>query len=216
MFSSALTRPLLPAALAVLALSACSTAAQNDDDQNMDGMDDMDGMGTPDIARIASGVVEGTDIFVATVYEDDRAIAYFCGGPSTYDTHTHWFAGEPSEDGTFDLAMGDVRVTGEADADGASGTLVDAMGTEHTFTTKAPSADSIEGLYTIDVTDDCRAGVVVANDGGQTQAQGVYFCEDEGLFVQVIILEPALTADGGMEVDVELPEGMQTLTVQPF
>lgn len=213
MFSPALTRPLLPAALAVLAISACSTAAQNDDEQSMDGMD---GMGTPDIARIAAGVVEGTDIFVATVYEDDRAIAYFCGGDETFATHTHWFAGEPGEDGTFDLSMGDARVTGEADADGASGTLVDSMGTEHAFSTKVPRADSIEGLYTIDVTDDCRAGVVVANNGGQTQAQGVYFCEDEGLFVQVIILEPALTADGGMEVDVDLPEGMQTLTVQPF
>ena len=213
MLSSAVTRPLLPAALAILACSACSTAEQNDDMGMDEGMDDM---GTADVARIASGVVDGTDIFVATVYEDDRAIAYFCGGEQTYATHTHWFSGDPGEDGTFDLAMGDVRVTGEADADGASGTLVDSMGNEHPFTTKAPAGDSIAGLYSIDVTDDCRAGVVIAEDNGQTRAQGVYFCEDEGLFVQVIILEPALTAAGAIEVDVELPEGTQSFTVEPF
>ena len=211
MLLSALTRPLLPTLVVLPMLAgACSTAGQNDDGESMDDM------GTPDVARIASGVVDGTDIFVATVYEDDRAIAYFCGGDETFETHTHWFAGPPGADGTFDHTMGDVQVTGEADADGASGTLVDAEGNEHAFTTKAPTGDSIAGLYSIDITDDCRAGVVVAEVDGQTQAQGVYFCEDEGLFVQVIILEPALTADGGIEVDVELPEGTQTFTVAPF
>jgi len=189
---------------------ACSTAEQNDDAEGMDEM------GVPDVARVASGVVDGTDIFVATIYEEDRAIAYFCGGDETFETHTHWFAGPPGEGEAFEHTMGDVRVTAEVTADGASGTLVDAEGTEHPFTTTAPSGDSIAGLYSIDITDDCRAGVVVADVGGETQAQGVYFCEQEQLFVQVIILEPALTASGGLEVDVELPEGTQTFTVEPF
>ena len=203
-FSPRLGALVLPAVLAL----ACSTS--EDDDASVDDA------GTTDRARMAAGVVEGTDIFVATVYDEDRVIAYFCGGDQTYETHTHWFVGEPGDDGAFEHTLGDWRVTGQVDADGASGTLVDPDGTEQAFAIDAAGDSSTAGLYSLDVDDNCRAAAVLTDVGGSTQGQGVYACEDEATFVQVIILAPGdLTANGEVEATVDLGDGEQTLLLPP-
>lgn len=183
---------------------ACSTA-------------DGDATDEPPVARLASGVVPGTDLLVATVYDEstDEAIAYFCGGDTTFGTHTRWFSGgEQTQDGFTD-AQDDWEVTVEVDDTGATGTLTEPDGTTHAFTTTAVGSDSIAGLYSARV-DDCTAGVVVVDEGGQARAQGTYFCTEPEFSVQVIILAPvALTPDGGIEVEVPLPEGTTTVLVAP-
>lgn len=207
---SPLLLPLSVSLAAVLAGPGCSTA-----ESNADG-DDAEDSEADTVARLASGTIAGTDIFVATVYEEGNAIAYFCGGDTTFETHTRWFAGPPTEAGAFEHSVEGWRVTGDADGDGVTGTLMLPDGTEHEYTTRDASESSLAGLYSAEV-DGCRAGVIVVEGDGEPQAQGTYFCEgDDALFVQVIILAPvALSPGGGIDVSVPLPDGEVMLTVEP-
>ena len=204
---------LLCAALAAGGLLAdCSST--DDPDAQMDAGD----LQADPLARIATGVVTGTDIYVATLYEDDRAMAYFCGGPTTIATHTRWFSGMPAQEGAFDLTHDGWRVEFDASADGATGTLSDPDGEQYTFTTESTEDLSTGGLYMAQL-DGCRVGVVVLDDSGLSAIQGSHVCEGaEASAVQVIILSPALSDDGGLEVSVMLPDATQatSLTVLPI
>ncbi len=166
------------------------------------------------IARVATGVAEGTDIYVATLHEDGRSIAYFCGGPTTFQSHTRWFTGAPGDDGAFEHTLGDWRVQGVATADGATGTLTDDTGEQFPFTTQSTAGAEVAGLYRGQL-DGCTVGVVVLDDSGVDAMQGTFFCEGaEAAAVQVIILSPSLTDDGGLEVQVQQQGAAETDTVQ--
>lgn len=193
-------------------LAGC--AADDADAQDMDAGD----LEADPLARVATGVVTGTDIYVATLYEDDRAMAYFCGGPTTIATHTRWFTGMPGQDGAFDLTRDGWRVEFDPNADGATGALSDPDGEQYAFTTKSTEDLKTGGLYRAQL-DGCAVGVVVLDDSGLSAMQGTHVCEGaEASAVQVIILSPALSDDGGLEVSVMLPGAAQatSLTVLPI
>ena len=165
-------------------------------------------------ARVHVGKVEGTDVVMGAIVEsNDTLTIYSCGGPTTTATHTRWFGGTFGVEGdpnAFSMTTDDFVMQGERTADGLSGELVEPDGTAHAITFAPTADDEAPGLYTATM-DGCRTGVVVFDDG---TTQGTY-CNSQGEFTQVIILQPGDLSANGFEVSVERPDGPLSFMVDP-
>lgn len=218
-------RPTLAAAALVgwgaLLAAGCDDTSDGGASDSMAADTDADGGDTAtdpaDVARMATGTIAGTDIYVATVVEPSKVITYFCGGDETFQTRTQWFTGAPGEAGEFAFELNGWQVTGVADQSGASGSATTPDNAPIEFTTVATAEGAAAGLYRA-LDGNCTAGVIVVDNGGTLDAQGSYFCPDSDAFVQVIILNPGqLTSAGngdGIEVQVQVGEETKMLVAQ--
>ncbi len=199
---SHMTRNLPAWCLALVALSSVGC----------DGGDDPEPIALS--ARVHVGKVDGTDVVMGAVVEsNDTLTIYSCGGATTLATHTRWFGGTFGLDGdpnAFSMTTDDFVMTGERTEDGISGELVEPDGTAHAVSFAPTADDAAPGLYSATM-DGCRTGVVVFDDG---TTQGTY-CNDQGEFTQVIILQPGDLSANGFEVSVERPDGPISFFVDP-
>jgi hypothetical protein len=129
----------LPKPFAVSTLSACAAVAC--------------GSTSPPAApaaRIFTGTVDGTDAQVAVVASARHLRVYFCGGPASYATMTHWFTLDLDPSGAAH-AQADAAQTwsldGQVGDTTATGAITIADGTRFTFATTRVSAGTIAGLY---------------------------------------------------------------------
>jgi hypothetical protein len=160
----------------------------------------------PSDVRVAVGRIEGTDAAIATLVDAQGAVAYVCGGPTTFESWTRWYHGSDDEgdaDGEVALASADWLL--EIDDSGLSGSVLEPSGVAHAWS--ATPASEGTGLFTA-VDAGCRAGVVVS---GEESIQGVW-CDDLGRFAQVTPVLPIDTLR--FDVTVALPEGIRILAVE--
>jgi hypothetical protein len=100
--------------------------------------------------QVFAGQVAGTDARVAVVATTHHARVYFCGGPSSYETSTHWFLASIDASGQIDAAMGadgGLSFTAQIADGGVQGTLVAVDGAAHPFTASPVAPTTIAGLY---------------------------------------------------------------------
>lgn len=187
--------------------AACSSAAGDggDDDAEL-------------VAGSLVGQLDGSDVVLGVVLSDDDEItAYACGGVDTYATHSRWFEGrfgEGDDPDAFSIELEDFVLSGRRTSDAIAGSLRDPDGTTRSFTVAPTADDSLSGLYDADV-DGCRTGVVLFSTPDGVEGQGTY-CNDAGEFIQVIILQPVALSAGGVQVQVDKPDGPSTFVVHPL
>lgn len=165
-------------------------------------------------ASIYTGTLEGSDVRLGIAREAGALVAYVCGGPSTYTTHSRWFSGSVHAGGA---ALEKDGWTLELGFEGteAAGTLRAPDGAALAFTAAAGDGDTSTGVY--DATDDgCRTGVLVVQEraDGAPLLQGTW-CDRSGDVAQV---EPGVRMPrgrAGFEVMVNRPAGRSALFVEP-
>jgi hypothetical protein len=187
---------------------ACSSAAGDADT----GEDEL-----PLEARTLVGQVDGSDIVLGIVVDDDDVTAYACGGVDTYATHSRWFEGSFGDDGdpdAFAIELDGFLLSGERSQNAIAGSLREPDGTTRSFTTAPTDEDGLSGLYDADL-DGCRTGVVLFATPDGIEGQGTY-CSDGGEFIQVIILQPVELKANGVEVQIDKADGPTTFFVQPL
>lgn len=196
-------RPAL--AFASLLNLACSTAAQDDGE-----------MPTTLEARTLVGQVSDSDITLGVVAEDDTLTVYACGGADTFATHTRWFEGtfgDGDDPDAFEIEQDGFTLSGRRSRDGLAGVLQEPDGSMRPFGAFPTGEDTLSGLYFAAI-DGCRTGVVLFATPDGVDGQGTY-CNDQGEFIQVIILQPAQLQANGIEVQVDKADGPITFFVQP-
>ena len=124
------------------------------------------GGGAQSITGNYAGQVGGSNAFIGLVTNGESIMAFFCDGTTeAAPVLWGWFTGELNGN-AFDLTSeaGD-RLTGESNADGASGTITLTDGTALTF--QAERVDQPAGLYrnveTIDGAETISGWIVLAN-----------------------------------------------------
>lgn len=159
------------------------------------------------------GAVEGSDAVIGAAISDEGVTFYLCGGGATYDRATRWFKG--ADDGTGRIALAKDGWTIDGDLAAGTGTLVTPEGAAASWSARPSSDDTLEGLYAAVDTGGCKSGVVVTDDGGDTDpfVQGTW-CDGAGRFAQITPILPIVRVGDGFDVRVDLPEGARTFTVK--
>jgi len=161
-------------------------------------------------ARVRVGTADMGDVVFGAVVED-RISVYVCGGPQTFATHTRWFRdGEIADDGSFTIELEGWTLAGELEGEVVTAELRDPDGATLQLEGAGVTEDGVAGLYTANV-DGCTTGVVVRGDENDPKAQGTW-CDDQSNFAQVIVLEPLVLTDMGIEVSVTKPGATMATT----
>lgn len=212
---STLTLPLVVAAFAAtsVACSSDSDPAKAEQEQTPDSgkPDPTPDAESPLFPRAYVGEVEGTDARVGIFGKDERSFRlYFCGGPETLGTLTHWFnttATEPPPDG-YDW-------DGQIERDLAQGAIRTPDGERHAFTARPVTWGELPGLY--EATAPCgKVGVIVSPvpNSDELHLQGACAGAVVADSKQVNpILPLTRRADGSVEVQVE--GETETVLVKP-
>jgi hypothetical protein len=144
-----------------------------------------------------------SSIVGAITVTDGKVLAYTCGGPTTYPTHTHWFEGGvgPYNDITASSDEG-WGMQGTVSDNQAWGNVFGPAG-ESFFFDAYPENDDLAGLYGVEDSG-CLTGVIVWYSGGtEPRLQGTW-CDDKGNFAQVTPVFPIEKTDQGIRVQVDL------------
>ncbi|HGG57154.1 MAG TPA: hypothetical protein ENK31_05105 [Nannocystis exedens] len=137
--------------------------------------------------------VDGTDIFLGIVANDEKIVAYACDGKEQENPLGAWLVGE-NKNGNFSLSDYDLILEGEFDNDGnASGIFTTKDGAEHNFAASATVGD--EGTYFSErdrvdgwvvIGDDVRGAVL--NRG--TDSNGIVLQEEVLVWTSLPLLAP--------------------------
>lgn len=151
-----------------------------------------------------AAAIEGSDAVFALSVTDDEILLYVCGGPSTFERYSRWYAGTPAYGGgTTTLVAADGSVAHVSLADGvAQGEVLELDGTTLTLEAALATAQQPAALYAA-TSDGCRTGVVVySNEDGSTEARGTW-CSEEGIYAQVTPILPITGLTERMVVEVD-------------
>jgi len=148
------------------------------------------------------GEVEDSDVQVAVVADGARARVYFCGGPDSVATATHWFnlarSGDAldAQDQGFELraSFEDDRVTGEYKPAGEAANALQFTGTR-------VDRETLAGLY--EGVDECgRLGVIVRQSDRDAEPSAQGACVQSGQPPeQVNPITPLALEDGKLRVE---------------
>jgi hypothetical protein len=210
------------AALALGTVAACGTDGSTTKALVHDsGVHDAGGHDAGSAAlRVLVGAVDDTDIAVGAVVADRRARMFFCGGPSSYASATHWFplvdldADADADAGFEQVAADGFMLRGSLQGTTLRGELTRKGEPSATFSAELVRAGTLAGLY--ENTGDCgRIGLIVTQPTvkGAVHAQGA--CVGPGHLPQQVnpILPVTLGADGSIRVDVVADDGTQSARV---
>ncbi|MEM9454499.1 MAG: hypothetical protein AAGF11_09995 [Myxococcota bacterium] len=157
-------------------------------------------------ARTLVGTVEGTDLALGVLLDDDTIDIYQCGGEQTFDTHSYWFRGvigAGEDPNAFEIEREGFTVVGVRTAEGLEGELVEPDGTRHPFHTDPIADEDVPGVYVAEH-DGRTTGVIVRQDGDTLVAQGSSCTSTQPRRCdQVIILAPLTVESGQIDVQVE-------------
>jgi hypothetical protein len=104
----------------------------------------------PASPRVYVGVVAGSDARLGMVATDHNARIFFCGGPATYASMTHWIQSTPIDAHGGIAQPADAAgwvVEGQVAAAGASGMITVAGGATFSFHADPVATGTIAGLY---------------------------------------------------------------------
>ena len=163
---------------------------------------------TPTGARVFTGTVEGTDAEVAIVASARHVRIYFCGGPSSYMTMTHWFTLDLDPSGATQAqadAATDWTLDGKLTDPTASGSITIADGTSLTFRAARVADTTIAGLYEAE-TGCGKIGLIVMQASAQLPSSGQGACVNAAARPSVEQVNPikplTRAADGSIQVQV--------------
>jgi hypothetical protein len=145
------------------------------------------------------GEVEGTDARVGVFSKDEASFRiYFCGGPDTLGSLTHWFNTTMEPTDGYDYSV-------QIERDLAEGDITVPAGDRHAFTAKPVTWGDIPGLYEANAP--CgKVGVIISAvpDSDELHVQGACAGKVLADAKQVNpILPVTRAADGSIEVRVE-------------
>jgi hypothetical protein len=170
--------------------------------------------------RVLVGAVDDTDIALGAIIEDGRARMFFCGGPSSYASATHWFA-LVALDADSDAGAGfeQTGTDGFVVRGSLAGTSLRGEYTRKgeppaTFSADFVHEDTLAGLY--EGSDDCgRLGLIVTQTTTKKAARAQGACVGAGHLPQQVnpILPVALGDDGTIRVELDTGDGKQSARV---
>ena len=114
-------------------------------------------------AGILVGRVNGSDALIALVANGNELLAYVCGGPADWQTHTSWFKGDLSANGSFSLNTDNLWLNGTILGQAARGVLELADGSRLSWQALSPQKDSPAGLYRM-ADSEAVTGFIVNNE----------------------------------------------------
>jgi hypothetical protein len=127
---------------------------------------------------VYTGQVPGTDVLVAIVATPGHARVYFCGGPSSYATLTHWFAVDLDASGKavsqFDGGGWSLQM--QVEGTGVVGSMTSSDGATRAFATRAVASGAIAGLYETVAAPCGRIGLIVIQSGAAAMPTGQGAC----------------------------------------
>lgn len=198
-------RFLLAPAVALLALSACSSSSSG---------------GTTaapvDSRQVFTGSVAATDARVAFVSTGGHTFAYVCGGPTTFTTLSRWFSLVATADGALSATVDGHTLTAKLDGGAFNGTLVTPDGVSHAVDAKAKVAGSQTDLFGV-VDEGCRTGAIVEQQGTEEPVVLGTWCstEKKKTALQVTPAHPVSVVDHTLHVTVAVPGGDKALVLSP-
>jgi hypothetical protein len=171
----------------------------------------------PVSAPVYVGNVAGTDALLAVVVDGEEVVAYVCGGPSSFETHSRWFRAPVGDtrERAINLENDGLSLVGSLEGSVARGELREPDGTIRSWTAAALHG-GLAGLYAAE-DEGCMTGVIVgeSEDGADPPAQGTW-CNAAGVRAQVTPLQPILLQKNGLEVSVTVGGKSRRLFVTPF
>jgi hypothetical protein len=165
--------------------------------------------GGPSVAESSTsvGALNGTDAALGIVRFEKKIVAYVSGGPTTYATHSRWFAGKIDartvtleKDGwSLAIDMYDEAALGTLTAPGATSSL--------TFDTDPRIAGTLAGVYGASESA-CGAGVVVLQPSPMDMpiVRGTW-CDADGRIAPIEPASPPTAEDSTLVVQVTRPDG---------
>lgn len=167
-------------------------------------------------ARTLVGTVEGTDLALGVLLDDDTIDIYQCGGDQTFDTHSLWFRGvigAGEDPNAFEIEREGFTLVGLRTTEGLEGELVEPDGTRHPFHTDPIADEDVPGIYVAEH-DERTTGVIVRQDGDTLVAQGSSCTSTAPRRCdQVIILAPLTIEQGQINVQVAFDGREQDVVV---
>lgn len=134
------------------------------------------------------GAVQGTDAKVALADRNGAVELFFCGGPDSYATKTHWFAEGALLADRFSFTSGDWTVEGAVSEGGVSGSVQAAFDVPADWTAAAVDPATIAGLY--EGSAPCgKLGLIVTQPTAEDEPTGQGAClqvEDERVTVEQV------------------------------
>lgn len=156
--------------------------------------------------RVFVGAVQDSDVMVGIATAGNRTTWFFCGGPTSYATQTHWFSSPSGLGSAFSLSDGGLQLEGASSADTIQGTLQKDAGDARSFSARQVSDAPPAGVY--DALAPCgHIGLIVqpSTTGAPPAAQGTCLQTASGADIveQVNPVMPlSLDANGGVAVSV--------------
>lgn len=175
-----------------------------------------DGGGLPPAApQTYVGSIDKTDASAALVAANGSTLLFFCGGPQSVTTLTHWMRGSVAVDGPFMLGDGTWTASGQPNGSGLSGTIDPGGGQPQlTWSLHPVATGTLEGLYDAQVAGGLPTLIVTQPmSAAQPAGQGAF--KLAGTIEQVVPLMPiAWIAGQGIAVNVTVSGMTQQVFLQ--
>lgn len=158
---------------------------------------------TPDTGpQVFVGEILESDALLALVVQDGNLVAYTCGGPDTWSSHTGWFYGSVSagQIGPTTAPNGH-RLEGRLDGQTASGSFSLPDGSTLRWSAERARPGSGAGLYSHEQ-DGQLTGLIVTNGGKMAGASRLATGDSTGLYAPVQVTTPPTSTNPSPVVSV--------------
>lgn len=155
--------------------------------------------------QVFVGEIAGSDALIALVVQDGNLVAYACGGPNSWGSHTGWFYGSVGA-GQINptTAPNGHRLEGRLDGQTASGSFTLPDGNTLRWSAERARPGSGAGLYSHEQ-DGQLTGLIVTNTGKMAGASRLATGDSTGLYAPVQVTTPPTSTNPSPGVSVNFP-----------
>lgn len=155
--------------------------------------------------QVFVGEIAGSDALIALVVQDGNLVAYACGGPNSWGSHTGWFYGSVGA-GQINptIAPNGHRLEGRLDGQTASGSFTLPDGNTLRWSAERARPGSGAGLYSHEQ-DGQLTGLIVTNTGKMAGASRLATGDSTGLYAPVQVTTPPTSTNPSPGVSVNFP-----------
>lgn len=156
--------------------------------------------------QVFVGEIAGSDALIALVVQDGNLVAYACGGPNSWGSHTGWFYGSVGA-GQINptTAPNGHRLEGRLDGQTASGSFTLPDGNTLRWSAERARPGSGAGLYSHEQ-DGQLTGLIVTNTGKMAGASRLATGNSTGLYAPVQVTTPPTPTNPSPRVSVNFPD----------
>jgi len=156
-------------------------------------------------SQVFVGEIAGSDALIALVVQDGQLVAYACGGPNTWGSHTGWFYGSVNagQIGPTTAPNGH-RLEGRLSGSSASGSFTLPDGTTLSWTAQQARPETGAGLYSHEQ-DGQLTGLIVTNEGRMAGASRLATGDATGLYAPVQVTTPPTGTSPSPTVGITFP-----------